>query len=328
MKEKLYEIEKYSISDHKNPICSFIIDKITLTSNTKVHWHNYYEIEYILDGCAKELLNGKLIDVRPGLLHIISTSDFHEHIIDTPLTLIRIGFDISNINPGVFDNSSEILKGKLLYLSGEEKAFFDSLLNTILQNTTLHSSAKSYAKTTEHLIEALITTAAEYASSSFENTKLENKKEINTALAYIHANFKSRLTLDEVAAKIHFSPSYFSRYFHENMKVGFVQYIKSLRIEYATNLIANTGTDIIDICYESGFSSPSSFSNEFKKIHNISPTQYRMREKEIKKMREINSRIFYFGMGDYLLSSSASALTATSFTIAVSAPSPRRGPIL
>ena len=55
----------------------------------------------------------------------------------------------------------------------------------------------------------------------------------------------------------------------------FVQYVKHLRIEMAAKLLANTDSDITAICYEIGYSSPASFSNEFKKAYKVSPTEYR-----------------------------------------------------
>ena len=62
----------------------------------------------------------------------------------------------------------------------------------------------------------------------------------------------------------------------------FVQYIKKLRID-PLKLLANTDTEIIDICYEVGFSSPSTFSNEFKKVYKVSPTEYRKKAKKREK---------------------------------------------
>jgi AraC-like DNA-binding protein len=283
VKSKVYEISKLSINDHKNPFGTMIADKVTISKSVELHWHNYYEIEYILDGTAKEILNGELMKIEPGLFHVLAPSDFHEHIIDSPLTLVRIGFEISSIDYNVFNNASGILAGKVLRFSGEEKELFDNLFASVSSEIQLYKNTSVYPKIIKKLLEAIIITANEYNNAKFTDKKSENQKEINTALAYIHTNFRQHITLSEVAESVHFSASYFSRYFHDNMKMTFVQYIKNLRMQYATNLIKNTNADIIDICYESGFSSPSSFSNEFKKIHNISPTQYRMREKEIKK---------------------------------------------
>jgi len=53
-----------------------------------------------------------------------------------------------------------------------------------------------------------------------------------------------------------------------------------LRLEFAARLILNTDTEITDICYEAGFSSPQSFSNEFKKTYNLTPTEYRQKKKQ------------------------------------------------
>lgn len=282
MKSKVYEISQLSINDHKNPFGTMIADKVTITKSVKLHWHNYYEIEYILDGTAKEILNGELMKIEPGLFHVLAPSDFHEHIIDSPLTLIRMGFEISSIDSDVFNSASEILRGKVLRFSGEEKELFDNLFASVSSEMQLYKNTSVYPKIIKKLLEAIIITANEYNHAKFTDKKSENQKEINTALAYIHTNFRQHITLTEVAESVHFSASYFSRYFHDNMKMTFVQYIKTLRLQFAANLLINTDTDVIDICYESAFSSPSSFSNEFKKAYGLTPTQYRCRNKNKK----------------------------------------------
>ena len=101
------------------------------------------------------------------------------------------------------------------------------------------------------------------------------KRNISAALAYVHANFKKHITLKKVAEAVHFSESYLSRHFHESLGVTFSQYVKNLRMDYAKGLLLNTDTEITNICYEAGFSSPQSFANEFKKIYKMTPSEYR-----------------------------------------------------
>ena len=278
MKRKLYEIKKLSISDHRDCTNNIMIEKHTLTKSYSLHWHNYYEIEYIIDGNGKEILNGDLTDIYAGVMHIVSPADFHELIIDSPLTLIKICFDVCDIEPHVFSAASEILNGKALLFEGENKELLDHLLSSVLIEKQLYENAEEYPLIIKKLLESVILTVSrfEHTYSHMKSGGVSKKRsEISTVLSYIQANFTKRITLNEGAEKMHFSTSYLSRYFHENVGMTFVQYIKKLRIDLALKLLTNTDTEIIDICYEVGFSSPSTFSNEFKKIYNISPSEYR-----------------------------------------------------
>ena len=102
MKSKIYEIYKVNFSDYNGNTDSVIIEKKVLEKNFRLHWHNYHEIEYIIDGTGKEILNGKEYPIHKGVLNVISPSDFHEIIVDTPITLVKICFDISILDPKLF----------------------------------------------------------------------------------------------------------------------------------------------------------------------------------------------------------------------------------
>jgi AraC-like DNA-binding protein len=255
-----------------------MVEEHTLTESFKLHWHNYYEIEYIISGSGKEILNGEPTDIHPGVMHIISPSDFHELIVDSPLTLIKICFDIGDIEPGVFNAASEILKGGTVIFEGESKKLTDNLFSALLLEKKLHESTDEYPVIIKKLLEAAIITVSKLANtySPLKRGGVSKKRsDITGVLAYIQANFTKRITLDEVAEKTHFSSSYLSRYFHQAVGMTFVGYIKKLRIEMAAKLLINTDTEITDICYEAGFSSPQSFSCDFKKAYGIAPTEYR-----------------------------------------------------
>ena len=280
MKNKLYQIDKINISDHEDYANTVIVNKITLTKDFRLHWHNYYEIEYFIDGEGQEVLNGVITDIHPGVLHIISPSDFHEIKVTSPLTLIKICFDISDVDPTVFNGAADILNGKFCELLGKDKELFDALFHSALTQKEIYGTQSIYPVIIKKMLEVILLTASEHTRRTGNYATPKRHGEINAALAYIHANFKKRVSLVEMAEKLHFSPSYLSRCFHESIGMTFMQYIKMLRLEFAARLILNTDTEITDICYEAGFSSPQSFSNEFKKAYNLTPTEYRQKKKQ------------------------------------------------
>lgn len=67
-----------------------------------------------------------------------------------------------------------------------------------------------------------------------------------------------------------------------NMKkhygITVTEFINSLRLNYAANLIKNTNYSLTYICFEAGFNSSSYFSSCFKHYFNMTPTQYRNSE--------------------------------------------------
>ena len=52
-------------------------------------------------------------------------------------------------------------------------------------------------------------------------------------------------------------------------------YINELRVNYASNLLLHTNTNILDICYACGFQSVSYFYKVFKQKYKLSPKEFR-----------------------------------------------------
>ena len=59
----------------------------------------------------------------------------------------------------------------------------------------------------------------------------------------------------------------------------FREYINSLRVSHAQNLLKNSSTKktILDIAYDCGFVSKSTFNSAFKRILNETPSAFRQR---------------------------------------------------
>lgn len=97
---------------------------------------------------------------------------------------------------------------------------------------------------------------------------------IEKAIAYIKNNLTSELTLEKLASEANFAPSYFHKLFKTSTGKTVHNYIESLRIEQATNLLVTTEKTLTEIAYECGFSSQSYFSYAFKRHTGMAPRAY------------------------------------------------------
>ncbi|WP_299711698.1 GyrI-like domain-containing protein [uncultured Tenacibaculum sp.] len=99
---------------------------------------------------------------------------------------------------------------------------------------------------------------------------------IHNAIQYIEENSTSKLLLEDVAAKAHFSPFHFHRIFKAITEETFVNFVTRKRIEKSADfLLHKQNKTITEIAFLSGFSSISSFSRTFKKFYGISPKQFK-----------------------------------------------------
>ncbi len=98
-------------------------------------------------------------------------------------------------------------------------------------------------------------------------------------LLYIRQHSGQKITLEEIAKKCSYNPSYFSRIFKEYTGKTFRQYITDIRMENAARLLDGTNRSITDICREVGYSDQTKFFVHFKKAFGTTPLQYRKSKK-------------------------------------------------
>ncbi|MGE4284689.1 MAG: PocR ligand-binding domain-containing protein [Clostridia bacterium] len=98
---------------------------------------------------------------------------------------------------------------------------------------------------------------------------------IYKAVDYVKRNYMRKITLEEVAAHVYLSSSYFSKIFKDEMECNFSTYLNQVRIEISKKLLLDDVIPLVDISNLAGFEDQSYFSKVFKKITKVSPGKYR-----------------------------------------------------
>lgn len=106
--------------------------------------------------------------------------------------------------------------------------------------------------------------------------KTENSRSMaEDIISYITNNIREPLPLEELAARAGLSPFYFTRLFKKETGHTPHEYIILSRINIAKFYLKSSSYSIKEICFNSGFSSESSFCSTFRKICGITPSEYR-----------------------------------------------------
>lgn len=111
-------------------------------------------------------------------------------------------------------------------------------------------------------------------NQNIENGKAKLFKRVEQ---YIISNIKEELDLESIANNFNLSPYYFSRSFKETMGCNLSDYINSVRIKKAKELLKKNEMSIKEIGYEVGYSDPNYFSKVFKKYEGYTPTVYKFK---------------------------------------------------
>jgi AraC-like DNA-binding protein len=103
----------------------------------------------------------------------------------------------------------------------------------------------------------------------------ENTSKIAEIITYINKNFRKKFKLSELIKKHGFSKRSFYREWNKKHSISPVDYIESLKMSQASNLLSSTNMPISEIALDLNYEDPMYFSRRFSKQFNISPREYR-----------------------------------------------------
>lgn len=105
--------------------------------------------------------------------------------------------------------------------------------------------------------------------------KNQSESIVAKAVSYMNDNYAKDISLDEVSREVNINPYYFSKRFKEETGVNFIDYLTGIRMNRAKELLEDPTLSIKEICTMAGYSDPNYFSRIFKKVENVTPSEYR-----------------------------------------------------
>jgi len=233
------------------------------------HWHSYFEIEIILSGAGKYIINDIEYDISKENVFFLTSTDFHYLEIDEETNLINISFDETMIDGKDLSQ---------LIFHNTEKAYVflrDEYDRLIKASDVLRHECEIAGECQKQLLQYVIKCILRKNSEIYEGSvKYEHSRGIKNAIIYMEMHFKEKLTLASIAAEAGYNPTYFSELFAKMTGETYIERLTKLRLGYAKTLLAN-GFSVSDACFLSGFGSLSNFLETFKKSCKMPPSEYR-----------------------------------------------------
>lgn len=230
----------------------------------------YYFIKCTIKGKGVLEINGQRHELSPGIITGFSPGVAHHYTADPeePMEHIFITFvgakagdlletallaDKGIVKPG---NPSEILEmaEKIFMIGLEKKQYSQPICCNYLQILSMLLRQNSH-----HL---------EKNYSQSMTTYLECKK-------YIDNNFSKISSPQEVAEYCGINPRYMSTLFKQYSPNSPHEYIMSLKLNKAANMLLTSTLSIKKVGHKIGFDDPYHFSRNFKRFHGLSPRDYR-----------------------------------------------------
>lgn len=105
-------------------------------------------------------------------------------------------------------------------------------------------------------------------------------KSIREAISYLQDNYgEEDLGVNMVAKRVNLSVSWLSAKFKEEVGMGISEYLNSIRVQHARELLRNGDNMIYEVSEQTGFASSQYFSKIFKQFTGMTPNEYRRMNK-------------------------------------------------
>jgi AraC family transcriptional regulator len=96
----------------------------------------------------------------------------------------------------------------------------------------------------------------------------------------IHTSFQEKITMASLAASAGVHPVHLSRSFQKYYRCTIGEYVRNLRVEFASRKLSTTRLEVAEIALQSGFSDQSAFTKTFRRLTGYTPGQFRRRFRE------------------------------------------------
>ena len=254
-----------------------------------MHWHDHLEIAQVLEGGGRFRLGGRSLPAEPGDVFFIDNSQPHvaHGASGTVMRLLLVLFRPELIaGPGCreFDLgyltafrpedprvSPRIAGGSGLAI---EIAPVLAELGRIWRGHERAEQQLADAKLREVL--ALVNRHRRSRPKAIgSRTAATSRDLIRPVLAYVDEHCREPITLEQVAAVVHVSPSRVRHVFKEVTGVGFKEYVTQLRVTEAKRLLVSTDLSVAEVAQAVSYTNLSQFYKVFDRTTSMSPAEYR-----------------------------------------------------
>lgn len=249
------------------------------------HTHDFIELIYIESGSAVQKIDEAEFAVKKGDLVFINYGKTHSFKSESGFTFYNIlltpaflSDELTNsenamdlLSLGCFESFSDFTDEPKITFAADEVLFIEHM---ILEMAREYKEKRSgYDQALKGYITVLLIHI--FRKMKKENKLLRGKKIPSEILDYLDNNYNEKITINALAERCFYNPSYFSRIFSETFGMSITEYILEKRFEKACGLLKTTDMTIEEIAESSGYRDSAAIFRHFKKKLGITPGEYR-----------------------------------------------------
>jgi AraC family L-rhamnose operon transcriptional activator RhaR/AraC family L-rhamnose operon regulatory protein RhaS len=256
-----------------------------------LHNHDFSELVIVYGGEGLHFSGQTEHRIEAGDAFVINGSVEHGYRDTRDLCLVNILFLPENMNLSLLDlpmSSAFHLLFTLepefrdqckaagyLHLTPEQLSRAMSLVDTM--ESELQSRRKGYRMLVAGCFMQLAALLIRYYEDP-ERPIPQKMLKMSEIMVYLHRNYHSRISIEQLCASAGMSESTLSRAFKQAVGTTPLDYCNRLRLRRAAELLRNTDMSIAEIAEHSGFDDSNYFSRTFRRQLGLSPRIYRQQK--------------------------------------------------
>ena len=234
------------------------------------HSHGCAELFYIMSGKGFFRVESQQFPIHPGDLVVVNPRVLHTELsfADNPLEYIVMGID------GVLFQQSDSQERRFFHLSdsvgSDDYRFY---METILRESA--NGQEDYLEVCAGLTRVFLVLLRRLSHRRLSVSRARSTSECARVKHFMDEHFAETITLDTLAALSHMNKHYLVHAFNKEVGCSPISYLLARRIVEGKHLLENTDDSVSQVSLRLGFSSPSYFSQRFKKAVGLTPLEYR-----------------------------------------------------
>lgn len=265
-------------ASYENPTTDIYCRDTMHSSNTLGYRpHLHYEIEFAVlwRGHTHITIDSKEYDVYSGDAFISFPNQIH-----TFQTIKREQYVLLKINPDLFPELSHVLTSTLPV---------SNVIRGIDQDEEavrlICKISETYYKNTPYKNSILRGYLLAFLGLLLQKMELMDIQSgdyhvIGTIMNYCSTHYDKDLSLGVLERELHLNRYYISHIMNNKLRIGFNDYVNSLRISAACKLLEQDSMSITEISERVGFNTLRTFNRAFVKQMNCTPSDYRKKKKK------------------------------------------------
>jgi AraC family transcriptional regulator len=244
----------------------FLVTSAVFPSGYKIakHFHDRPVVGLTLAGEWNSVLGATRLANHAGTLHVEPAGDCHVNHFDSKTRVVIVQPDpldarLAGSFRSLLETGCQIQVG----------------LQGILIAERLRSELSRPDNLTSLAIESLAVDLLVSARRAEPPRAGSTPSWLARSVAYLHARFLQRPTLDDLAGVAGVSTAHFTREFRRWYRMGPAEYVRRLRLDWAAERLRHDSESLAQIASASGFADQSHFTRYFRRQFGATPGAFR-----------------------------------------------------